>query len=444
MKTIKLHPEDPRLTSLVLGELPENESDLIRRSVAADPVLKRVMEELEHTTHILDASLQQRSFSLHPDQRAAILRAARDVEAAGKTTPFPASRTSLTTVLATLAAAAVITLAVLILNHTPLEKNHSTKTPAGGPRGEISLEVAMLPAPGPPVTAVPEEPRVRISPALAKAAVARSSAMEKKGDLFLQKVAECISNSPVPKDSDFPQLRPRGEVAATSQPALPLPVQAGVSSLIWITRMIREDHKHPPVNAVRIEEILNQFSLRPTGTTSVFQGATLSTETIACPWKPSAVLLLISFRGANDAARDVTANFMANPANVRCYRLLGFAPVSNLDPSPLPTRLPAKTVTSLAIEIDPSTTAEDIGSIAWSVNGTLAPPVSLVRTTDAEPSDDARFAALVCTYAQWLINQPAGRIDKEMLAALTRETFSSTLPAERLDFLNLIEQSLAL
>lgn len=441
---MNLHPESPRLTALVLGELSEDEARAVRRAVEADPALKRVVAELEDTTLALTKSLQQRPVSLRPNQREAILCAARDVENTAKITPFPSSRTPLKILLGTFAAAAVITLAVLVLNQNPSENYQTVGTPTPSP-DDITLDVAMLPAPGPP-DAVTEPPRVRVATTstLAKAAVARSSAMEKKGDLFLQKVAECVSNSPVPKDSDFPQLRPRGEVAALSQPALPLPVQAGVSSLIWITRMIREEHKHPPVNAVRVEEILNQFSLRPTGTTSVFEGATLSTETIACPWKPSAVLLLISFRGASDAACDVTAHFHANPANVRYYRLLGFSNVSDLDPSPLPTRLPAKTVTSLAIEIDPATSAQDIGSIAWSVNGATAPKISLVRNIDAEPSDDARFAALVCTYAQWLINQPAGRVDKEMLSSLARETSSDSLPADRLDFLNLIEQSLAL
>lgn len=441
---MKLHPESPLLTALILGELPEDEARAVRLAVEADPDLKRAVTELEDTTRVLTKSLQQRPVVLRPNQREAILRAARDAENTAKISPFPTSRTPLKVLLGTFAAAAVITLALLVLNPNPAEKNQSVQSPTASP-DEITLDMAMLPAPGPP-DAVTEPSRVRVATpsTLAKAAVARSSVMERKGDLFLQKVAECVSNSPVPKDNDFPQLRPRGEVAALSQPALPLPVQAGVSSLIWVTRMIREEHKQPPVNAVRVEEILNQFSLRPTGTTSVFEGATLSTETIACPWKPAAVLLLVSFRGANDAASDVTAEFHANPANVRYYRLLGFSNVSDLDPSPLPTRLPAKTITSLAIEIDPATSAQDIGNITWSVNGAPAPKIPLVRNIDAEPSDDARFAALVCTYAQWLINQPAGRVDKEMLSSLARETFSEALPADRLDFLNLIEQSLAL
>ncbi|MEI6178062.1 MAG: hypothetical protein WCS43_14310, partial [Verrucomicrobiota bacterium] len=231
---MKLHPESPRLTALVLGELSEKEARAVRLAVETDPALKRVVAELEDTTRVLTKSLQHRPVALRPDQREAILRAASDAENTAKITPFPAARKPLKVLLATFAAAAVITLAVLVLNQNPAEKDNSAQTPTASP-DEITIDVAMLPAPGPPEIAVKEPSRVNVSTtsALAKAAVARSSAMEKKGGLFLQKVAECVSNSPVPKDSDFPQLRPRGEVAALSQPALPLPVQAGVSSHIW-------------------------------------------------------------------------------------------------------------------------------------------------------------------------------------------------------------------
>ncbi len=474
---MKLHPEDPRLTSLILGELAEPEAAVVRDAIESDPALQAAVAELEKSQRFLSHSLTLTSESLHPEQRANILRAAK---ASASVSPA-SSKISHRFIFTTLAAAAVIMLTLWMIQQKPVSENLSVKTPtpeiptaetptaetptaetptaetptAETPTAETStaktpdeipLELALLPAPGPPDDAPPDDTRVRVSSPskFSQTALARSTAMEQKGNLFLQKVAERITNSPVPKNEDFPQLRPRGELAAATQPSLPLPVQAGVSSLIWITRTIREDHKLPPLNAVRLEEILNRFSLNPTGTTAISQGTSISTEPIACPWKPSAILLLVSFRGANDASREVSARFIANPTNVRHYRLLGFSTVSDLAATPLPTFLPAKSVTSLVLEIDPATAAEDLGTIEWSVNNSPAPPISLVRSAAAEPSNDARFAALVCTYAQWLINQPAGLIDKEMLNALTRENFSCTLPADRQDFLTLIEQSLAL
>ena len=61
-----------------------------------------------------------------------------------------------------------------------------------------------------------------------------------------------------------------------------------------------------------------------------------------------------------------------------------------------------------------------------------------------DPSDDARFATVVCTFSQWLAGEQTGSIDPVILAALARETASATLPADRADFLKLIEQALQL
>ena len=135
----------------------------------------------------------------------------------------------------------------------------------------------------------------------------------------------------------------------------------------------------------------------------------------------------------------------ADPASVRRYRLLGFAPVAGLAPGPLPTRLPAKTITSLVhrnrtLHRQPATSEPSSGPST----ARPPPPVTIARHGDAEPSDDARFAALVCTYAQWLAREPSGLIDTDLLAALARETAAEDLPADRMDFLNLIDQSLNL
>ena len=56
--------------------------------------------------------------------------------------------------------------------------------------------------------------------------------------------------------------------------------------------------------------------------------------------------------------------------------------------------------------------------------------------------EDARFAALVCSYAQWLAGDQPGFIDAELVAALARETASATLPEDRAKFLMLVDRSL--
>ncbi len=444
---MKLHPDDPRLTAWLLGELRPEEAAAVATVVAGDPALRLAVRELQDVQQLLTGTLSPGSQTLLPDQHTNILMAARSAHEQGEIIAFKPQRKPLKTYWMPLAAAAILMLAMLVFTLMPNNGKPGANNPPASRPDDIPLEVALLPAPGPPDSNSSEKsPGVHPpkSSKLMKLEKANTTAYNQKGDLFLRKVAQRLTESPVPLEKDLPQLRPRGHVLALDQPCLDLPVYAGVSSYIWITRTIREDHKRPPANAVRLEEILNRFALRPTGPAAVAQGVTISTETTTCPWKPSSTLLLVSFRGANDADCNVSAHFKANPDNIRKYRLLGFSPMSDLDPTPLPTRLSAKAITSLVIELEPSTPAEDLGCIEWTVNGKPAPALVLTRKSDAEPSDDARFATLVCTYAQWLADQPAGVIDAEMLAALARENASNTLPEDRADFLILIDQSINL
>jgi hypothetical protein len=372
---------------------------------------------------------------LRPAQRDAIRRAAR--QAAQSTTPIPfgTSLKSWQTWRAPLAAAAAITLAALLImvkssyqSHSAMNQAPASNAPEQDPATRMPRP---LPAPGPPDAGNP-------IPAAAPPAAQPSAA-------------------------GFPALRTRVAVTVAASPTLGLPIQSGAASLGWIRQAVLTDHRLPPHDAVRLEEILNRFTLRPNGSEVVMRqpagnwhpddrslgtsthAATIATETMACPWKPSSSLVLVSIRGNPFSDCDLQAVFRANPENVTRYRLLGFAPLADHPQDPLPTRLPAQTHTSLVLEIEPATAATaDLGRIEWSVNGQPAESLAITRHDDTEPSADARFAALVCTFAQWLANDPSAVIDRDMLAAIARESVTDTLPADRADFLNLIDQALKL
>lgn len=418
-----LHSEDPRLTAYLLGELPAEEAAAVECAVAADPVLQDALRELETARCFLTESLPSETSTLSAVQRDAILHAARS----GNIAPLNIRRNPRKRWLPVLAAAAALALVAAVFPWKKSPKNQRAETPA--PTLETSTlrpEPKALPAPGPvddgALTAIP------------------SSAV----------------------DSDFPALRARGHIAAAGSPTLELPLQSGSSSLDWIRQSILTERKLPDPHAVRFEEILNRFQIRPAGITVVARqpatqwhpdnrsdgatshAATISAETLACPWKPSSSLVLISIRGNPMTDCELKAVFHADTTNVRRYRLLGFSPVAGSEPAPLPTLLPAKSAISLVIEIEPSTVAGDLGAIEWSANGRNAAPVPLARHGDAEPSNDARFAALVCTYAQWLARDSGGTIDTDLLAALAREIAADDLPADRMDFLTLIDRSLGL
>jgi len=425
---MKLHPEDPRLTAFLLGELPADEAAAVERAIAEDPALQEAAKELETIRNLLMQTLAPKPVSLQPIQRENILRTAQS----SKVVQFRGQGRSWKPWLISLSAAAAIALVAFV-----------TTRP-----GNSGSRITSTPPPPAPATEEPLRPSVKFLPAPGPADPGKSLA----------------ANAKTAGGSDLPALRPRSYLAATEFPTLDLPIQSGKSSLEWIREAILTKNEKPDPNAVRLEEILNNFSLRPAGVTVVARvpsagwhpdsrdngttshAATIATETLACPWKPSATLVVISIRGNPYNDCEIKAAFRANPDTVRRYRLLGFSPVEGheQEQAPLPTRLAAKSANTLVLEVEPSATGGDLGMIEWAVNDQAAAPVKLARHGDSEPSDDARFAALVCTYAQWLTADPNGMIDTEVLAALAREIASSSLSGDRAEFLGLIDRSLGL
>lgn len=446
-----MSPDDPRLTAHLLGELPPEESAAVVRAAAADPAVRIALRELEAVQRLLTNTLAESSHALHPHQRGAVLRAARQADLPASPTPLPSHRRSWKTTLIPLAAAAVIGLAVLILSQLPAPQPLATPKPSppATPTWEgVPLEVALLPAPGPTDASTPTAPA---SPANAPAGsplhaqtTARDAAIAQSTDAFLEKVAERLRDHPHPAPTSLPPITPRNSVPAISAPSLPLPILAGRASLGWIAHAIQSQKQLPDRNAVRLEEILNTFKLRPSTHAAVSQGVTLATESMPCPWKPSATLLILSFRGNTQTPSDITATFQADPAAVSLYRLLGFAPVTGSPTSPLPSRLPPQTTTTLALEIEPAVIHRHLGTIEWTVNGQPAPAVAITRHTADEPSDDARFAALLCTFAQWLAHEQPNLVDASLLTALANECSSPSLPDDRSRFLTLVQDALAL
>lgn len=422
---MKLQPEDPRLTAHVLGELGPEDANAVERAVADDPVLAAEIVEIQTLQKLLTSGLNHRSEKLHPHQRENILRQSRLAAKKQNSISFSCVSERMKTWIIPASAAAVLTIATLILLRMPADE----KKPQVHVETKAEPEANHLPATGPTDTGArqPNPPAASVDPAL-------------------------------------PALVQRGSVNATEYPLLDLPIQTGNASYGWITKSILVDHKLPPHNTVRLDEILNNFAFRMNGTSAIARSpaesphpdqrgsgvgtvaATLTTEMIACPWKPSSTLLFVSLRGGGAQAKacEVKLTYQTNPKNVARYRLLGFSPTEGSAPGAMPSTLLANSAITLAIEIEPSNSEADLGSLIWSTAGKDAPGITLIRKTDTEPSDDARFAALVCTYAQWLAGEEAGLIDDDIVSALARETASSTLPPERAEFLSLVDRSLHL
>jgi hypothetical protein len=422
---MKLEPEDPRLTAYVLGELGPDDVAAVEQAVASDPALQAEIVEIRKFQGLLTTRLAHTPEKLHAHQRENIRRQSRLAGKKQNILSFSSAGERLKPWLIPAAAAAVLTIATIILLRMPAEE----KKQEAHVETHAAPKVDHSPAPGPTDTSAPRQtpPAVSVDPAL-------------------------------------PTLVQRGSVNAAEYPLLDLPIQTGNASYGWISKSVLVDHKRPPHNSIRLEEILNHFPLRLNGTTAIARSdvknwhpdqrgssvsahtATLTTEMIACPWKPSSTLLFVSLRGGGDQTKEckVKLTYQANPKNVARYRLLGFSPTEGSAPGPMPSTLPANSAITLAIEIEPSNSDGNLGTLIWSTDDKTAPSVPLIHKADTEPSDDARFAALVCTYSQWLAGEQAALIDDDILSALAREIASSKLPPERAEFLDLIDRSLHL
>ena len=415
---MKLLPEDPRLTAYVLGELEPGEAAAVEQAVASAPPLQAEVEELSQARDFLAQHHRPSQEKLLPAQRETIRQSA----SVRKLLPVSSRSERLQAWIIPASAAAVLAVATTILILTP---------------GEQKTVVAKaVPTPLPAPTSQATTP----SPELATPAIRSESTLTP------------------------PFLSRRGSITAAEFPTLDLPTQIIQPSLARISQSIRTEGKLPARESIHLEEILNSFTFRLHGTAAIARSetphwhpdnrdsgisphlATLTTEMIACPWKPSSTLLFISLRGGTQDSRetDIKLTYHANPGNVFRYRLLGFTGTTPTPAVKPATRLAKNSVVTLAIEIEPSQPGTDLGSLVWSAGRSAAPEIQLIRRIDAAPSDDARLAALICTYSQWLSGEQTELIDADLVSALAREITSPALSQERSDFLQLIEKSLRL
>lgn len=262
------------------------------------------------------------------------------------------------------------------------------------------------------------------------------------GGIFLitlfPKPAGKIGTKPVTANSDPIK---GGGLDGQTEPGniIRLPLKASGKSLSEIMDAVRGEKRMPTKGEVRIPEMLNAFPLKTNGSVALWHGCKLGVEILPSPWKPSASLVFVVIQGAKDGARGLSVEYHAQEGVVIDHRLIGYASRksdSKLNP---PSEVEANSRMLLVIEVE----SRDLrlGSLYGSVGGKEAPPLPLVREPEREPSDDARFAALVCAFGLWLRGEGGGMIDEEVMLALAREVASGSMVADRYDFLNLIDEA---
>lgn len=221
-----------------------------------------------------------------------------------------------------------------------------------------------------------------------------------------------------------------------------MPLKDSGKSLAHLKEAIRTERRIPAMAEVRIPEMLNAFSLNATESVALWDGCELGVEILPSPWKPSGSLVFVEIQGAKDGARDLAFEYRAEKGTVIAHRVIGYSAAPSEGETETISGMDANSRMTLVIEAESSNLR--LGSLHWSVNGKAAPPLPLVRDPGREPSDDARFASLVCAFGLKLRGEGGGMIDDALVLGLARKVASGSPVADRYDFLTLIEESVKL
>ena len=219
-----------------------------------------------------------------------------------------------------------------------------------------------------------------------------------------------------------------------------LPLRVGTESLAKVSAAVRVAGRKPSPGEVSIPEMLNAFPLKAGGSVALKDGCKLGTEIISCPWKPSASLVFVEVRGAKDGDRKLSVEFHADADSVIAHKIIGYEASSGQSGASSPSSMSPNAVMLLVIEVNAR--APKLGELVWSVDGRAAPAVPLLIDSEKEPSDDARFAALVCGFGLWLRGEERASLDEAMVLGLAREVAADGLVADRYDFLDLVDQAM--
>lgn len=239
-----------------------------------------------------------------------------------------------------------------------------------------------------------------------------------------------------------PNVTPAAVPESASAGSLRLPLHTGRESLAKVSNAVRVARRMPSPDEVSIPEMLNAFPLKANGAVALRDGCKLGTEIIPCPWKPSGSLILIEVQAAKDSPRELSVEYRANDASVISHRLTGYPPVSGAAESAGLSRMEPGASMLLLIAVEART--PDLGQLVWSVDGEAAPAIPLVGDPEKEPSDDARFAALVGGFGIWLRGEGRESLDGSMVLGLAREISADGMAADRYDFLELVDQAVKL
>lgn len=328
----KIHPDDPRLTAYVLGELSKAQARELEREALLDPALHDAIQELTATRDALQAAHRSAPLTLGRDRRNRVHQAGLGPEAA-RLVSLDRRRRVMRAVGVITAAAAMIVAAFIALKTMPVDGGEkiTAKAPltveekmrirlllegVGAPSGLAANSVALPVVPGADAEARPDDAEYQ----------AVVSLLRENPDVFFEGIGRDRVLAALPEILRLPRMRENPFVSPHDVTRTQIPVTSGSSGYKLVECFVRNKGELPPRSTVRIEELINHVPYHDDGDARL-DNIMLGAELMRCPWDERKVLLSVLVQNRTDRLlpSDTALTLEVNPEFVRSYRLIGYA-----------------------------------------------------------------------------------------------------------------------
>jgi Ca-activated chloride channel homolog len=304
MNTPKISPDDPRLTAYALGELDESERPAFEARLREDPAARATVEQIKQTVAQLEHALAAEPLpEIEP-----VADPYREPK--GKLLRFP----RLYYIVGTLAAACF---AVMVVMHQPAAKpganeaSYYTEMALAADDTDVNAADSELAEKAPMEMPASIESRLARDQAVAEAkielarnhvaeATRRTQEFKKMAGAAAPMVSrQQLAYAPLPppemKTENYAYVREATFQRVADQPLSTFSIDVDTASYANVRRMLNNGQR-PPVDAVRIEELLNYFPYNYTAPVDDNPFAA-TMEIASAPWAPAHRLVRIGLKG---------------------------------------------------------------------------------------------------------------------------------------------------
>ena len=339
MNEQKISPEELKLTAYALGELEGAERVDVERALQSDPVAQATVADIRALAGQLEEALAKEPMDeVQPVGTVIAFEQSRETsvpvaksQVAGKRMRFPL------VIIGSLAAACF---AVVVVVRENRRANVVAATVDGQARSEEQA-VANSAAQGASeadafARANPARSKGKYPPIVLVRDATEFAALPVPTETFTDVVAEKIADGKWVSPATLQEAASVKEGAfarVQSAPVSTFSAQVNTTSYSNVRRLIALGLR-PPVEAVRIEEMVNFFSYRyPPTSERAGEPLSASMEVASAPWNPAHRLVRIGVRGRETAemggmpepiAKNVKLEVEFNPAMAQAYRLIGY------------------------------------------------------------------------------------------------------------------------